>query len=391
MPINTTGSTTTNLKQTDSKNEFLKIHISNKDLLRGIQIVQTAISVRSTLPVLSNILFQATEKGLRLSATDLEVGIRTWVKADVLQNGAITVPAKIISDFLKTLDDGKEIKIEVQENNKIEIRSGRDRLNVTGLPKTDYPVLPEFDETKAVSVPRNLLREIVKKTVFAASTDETRYVLNGIHLIVENGTATAVATDGRRLAFIQRPVPSQKLQIKVIIPTKAIQELIRMLADEKTTEENIGVFFSDNQASFFNGETVILSRLIEGHFPNFEQVIPKTHDIQLKLKRTELLSSVTRAAVGTLERGGSVKMILNKGVIQIQAAAQGRVEVESELAVSYEGARFDIAFNPLYLMDVLKSMEQEDVLIELTSPLNPGVVRPANDENYRYIMMPMKI
>jgi DNA polymerase-3 subunit beta len=391
MPTNISGTTTTNLKNSDSKTDHLKIHISNKDLLKGIQSVQSAISARSTLPVLSNILFQATEKGLRLSATDLEVGIRTWVKADVLQTGAITIPAKIISDFLKTIEDDKEIKIEVQENNKVEIRSGRDRLNVTGLPKSDYPVLPEFDESKAVSVPRAVLRELVKKTVFAASNDETRYVLNGIHLIVENGTATAVATDGRRLAFTQRPLAAQKLQIKVIIPTKALQELIRLLGDDKSNDGDINVFFTDNQASFSSGDTLILSRLIEGHFPNFEQVIPKTHDIQLSVKRTELLSSVTRAAVGTLERGGSIKLILNKGTLQIQAAAQGRVEVESELAVSYEGPRFEIAFNPLYVIDVLKALEHDDIFIELTTSLNPGVIRPAKDENYRYIMMPMKV
>lgn len=390
MPTNTTGSTTTQLKNSDSKSEHMKIHISNKDLLRGIQTVQTAISVRSTLPVLGNILFQASDKGLRLSATDLEVGIRTWVKADVLQGGGITIPAKIISDFLKTIEDDKEIKIEVNDGNKVEIRSGRDRLSVTGLPKSEYPVLPEFDESKSIPLSRTVLRELVKKTVFAASSDETRYVLNGIHLIAEGGTATAVATDGRRLAFIQRPLAGQKLQNKVIIPTKAIQELLRIVGEDKG-EGNVQVFFTDNQASFSNGDTIILSRLIEGHFPNFEQVIPKTHDIQLKVKRSELLSSVTRAAVGTLERGGSIKLILNKGALQIQAAAQGRVEVESEIAVAYEGARFEIAFNPLYLIDVLKALEQDDIFIELTSSLNPGVIRPANDENYRYIMMPMKV
>lgn len=391
MPTNITSTTTTNLKNTDSKASQMKAHVSNRDLLKGIQSVQSAISARSTLPVLSNILFQATEKGLRLSATDLEVGIRTWVKADVLQEGAVTIPAKIISDFLKTIEDEKEIKIEVHENNKVEIRSGRDRLSVTGLPKADYPVLPEFDETKAVAVPRTTLRELIKKTMFAASNDETRYVLNGIHLIVDKGTATAVSTDGRRLAFIQRPLSSQKLQLKVIIPSKALQELMRVLGEDKSSSENIHVFFTENQASFSTGETVILSRLIEGHFPNFEQVIPKSHDIQLSIKRSELLSSVTRAAVGTLERGGSIKFILNKGTLQIQAAAQGRVEVESEIAVPYEGARFEIAFNPLYLIDVLKALDQDEILIELTTPLNPGVIRPSGDENYRYIMMPMKI
>jgi DNA polymerase-3 subunit beta len=390
MPINTHTATTTHLSQS-KRSTFLKLHLTKGDLFSGIQTVQSAISARSTLPVLGNILFEAGEKGLRLSATDLEVGIRTWVKADVIEAGAVTIPAKILADFLRTLEDDREVKIEAAENNKIEIKSGRDRLSVTGLPKEDYPVLPEFEEGKAVSIPRQALREMVKKTMFAASTDETRYVLNGVHFIVEQGKAIAVATDGRRLAYIQRTINDKKLQIKVIIPTKAVQELLRLVSDEKNDEENLKVSFTDNQASFSDGATVILSRLIEGHFPNFEQVIPKTKEIQLRVDRLALLASVTRAAVGTLERGGSVRLSLVKGAIKIQAAAQGRVEVESELATNYEGGNFEVAFNPQYIIDVLKTLDQNDVVIELTTPLNPGVVRPADDESYRYVMMPMKV
>jgi DNA polymerase-3 subunit beta len=369
----------------------MKLHSSKTDLFQGIQTVLSAISVRSTLPVLSNILFEATEKGLRLSATDLEVGIRTWVKADVVEKGAITIPAKILGDFLKTLEDDREVKLESSENGKVEVRSGRDRLNITGLPKEDYPVLPEFDEAKSISIPQLVVREIFKKTTFAASTDETRYVLNGVHVIIDQGKATAVATDGRRLAYVQRPIPDKNLQIKVIVPTKAVHEVMRLVTDEKAGQTDLKVSFTENQASFSDGKTVVLSRLIEGHFPNFEQVIPKSKEIQIRLNRTSLLSSVTRVAVGTLERGGSIRLTLTKGTLKIQAAAQGRVEVESELPTNYEGAELEVAFNPLYISDVLKALEQTDVLIELTTALNPGVIRPADDENYRYVMMPMKI
>lgn len=390
MPANTAGTTTTR-STTNKRSQFMKLHLSKGDLFQAIQSVQSAISSRSTLPILGNILFEATEKGVRLSATDLEVGIRTWVKADVIEEGAVTIPAKILADFLRTLDDSKEIKIEVQDNNKIEIRSGRDRLSVTGLPKEDYPVLPEFEEGKSVAIDKKTIQDMIRKTMFAASSDETRYVLNGVHLIVDGPKATAVATDGRRLAFTQKNIPDNGLQIKVIIPTKAVQEVLRLVSDDKSEEKNLKISFTDNQGSFSDGSTVVLSRLIEGHFPNFEQVIPKTRDIQLRLDRMELLASVTRAAVGTLERGGSIRMSLSKNLIRIQAAAQGRVEVESELATNYEGSEFDIAFNPLYLIDVLKALEQKEVSIELTTPLNPGVVRPADDESYRYVMMPMKV
>lgn len=389
MTINT-PTATTSAKSLNKEKEALKLVVNKADLFKGIQTVQSAISSRSTLPILGNILFEGTDQGLRLSATDLEVGIRTWVKADVISQGSMTIPAKIVADFIRTLEDTREIKLEVMEGNKVELKSGRDRLNVTGLPRTDYPVLPEFDPDKAVEMPREVLRELIKKTVFSASTDETRYVLNGIHVIAEGGKLTAVATDGRRLSYIQRPLADKKLKIKIILPTKAVQEVVHLVSDEKG-KETIHVSFTENQASFSDGKTVVLSRLIEGHFPNFEQVLPKTHDFQLKLDRAGFSSCVARAAIGTLERGGSIRLSLTKGLMRIQASSSGRVEVESEMPVAYEGANFEIAFNPLYVMDVLKALDQAEVLVEFTSPLNPGVVRPVDDESFRYVMMPMKV
>jgi DNA polymerase-3 subunit beta len=294
MTINTT-TTSTPSKSLNKDKEALRVVVNRSDIFKGIQLVQSAISTRSTLPILGNILFEGTDQGLRLSATDLEVGIRTWVKADVVSKGAITIPAKIISDFLRTLEDDREIKFDVQEGNKVELKSGRDRLNVTGLPKSDYPVLPEFDQEKAIEMPRETLRELIKKTVFSASTDETRYVLNGIHVIAENGKLIAVATDGRRLSYIQRPLADKKLKIKIILPTKAVQEVLHLVSDEKGAKETIHVSFTENQASFTDGKTVVLSRLIEGHFPNFEQVLPKSFDFQLKLDRTAFNACVAHA------------------------------------------------------------------------------------------------
>jgi len=390
MSINT-NTTATTRSSIIKEREALKLSASKGELFKAIQIVQPAISTRSTLPILGNILFEAGNGELRLSATDLEVGIRTKSKADVIQSGTITVPAKIVSDFLKTIDDDKEVKIEVLDGNKVEFRSGRDRLSVVGLPKEDYPVLPEFEDKKSILINKEILREIIKKTVFAVSADETRYVLNGIHLIIEGGKMTGVATDGRRLAYIQKAVGDDSLKVKVIVPTKAVQELLRLSSEVKGGGETLKASFTDNQASFSDGETVVLSRLIEGHFPNFEQVIPKTHEIQVKIDRSEFLASITRAAVGTLERGGAVKVSLAKGVLKAQASAQGRVEAESEMAINYEGANFEIAFNPVYVMDSLRALDQKEILLEFTSALNPGVIRPAIDDGYRYVMMPMKV
>lgn len=368
----------------------MEVHCLKEELLKGVQLVQNAISPRSTLPVLSNILVESNGEGLRLSSTDLEVGIRCHVKADIRSGGATTVPARTLGEFLRTLDDGQDLSIKVDDSQKMEIRSGRDRCVLIGLPKEDYPVLPEFSQERALSVPHGLLKEMIKKTSFAVSTDETRYVLNGVNFIVEKGKMTLVSTDGRRLAYIQRDAADKKATANAIIPTKAVNELARILGpEEKGADVQIG--FTENQVTFKYKTTVVLSRLIEGHFPNFEQVIPKSHDSQIKFNTKKLMAATQRAAVGTLDKGGSVRFSLSKGKLQITASAQGRVEVESELEADYKGEPLAIAFNPTYLVDVFRALETDEVFLELSTPLNPGVIRPIGDENYKYVVMPMQL
>lgn len=368
----------------------MQVHCLKEELFKGVQLVQNAISPRSTLPVLSNILLESNGEGLRLSSTDLEVGIRCHVKADVKSGGSTTVPARTLGDFLRTLEDGRELDIKVDDAQKMEIRSGKDKCILIGLPKDDYPALPEFSQEKAFTISRSVLREMIKKTSFAVSTDETRYVLNGVDFIVEKGKITLVSTDGRRLAYIQRELADKKAAASAIIPTKAVNELARILSvDEK--EADIYVGFTENQVAFKYKDTVILSRLIEGHFPNFDQVIPKTHEVQVKFNNKQLMNATQRAAVGTMEKGGSVRFSLAKNKLQISASAQGRVEVESEIEIAYSGPALTIAFNPFYVIDVLKALESEEVLLELSTPLNPGVIRPVGDDQYRYVVMPMQL
>jgi DNA polymerase III subunit beta len=369
----------------------MQVRCVKEDLFKGVQLVQNAISPRSTLPVLSNILMESNGDGLRLSSTDLEVGIRCHVSADIKKGGATTVPARTLGEFLRTLDDSQELDIVVDDNQKMEIKSGKDRCVLIGLPKDDYPVLPEFSTERSFSLAHGVLKEMIRKTSFAVSTDETRYVLNGVDFIVEKGKITLVATDGRRLAFIQRDCADKKAAANAIIPTKAVNELARIVNADDGPEENVQVGFTENQVTFKFRNTVVLSRLIEGHFPNYEQVIPKTHESQLRFNTKKLMAATQRAAVGTLEKGGSVRFNFGKGKLQISASAQGRVEVESEVETDYKGAPFTIAFNPVYLVDVFKAVETEEILMEFTTPLNPGVIRPAGDDNYKYVVMPMQL
>jgi len=366
----------------------MEVNCRKEELFKGVQLVQNAISPRSTLPVLSNILFESNGEGLRLSSTDLEIGIRCHVKADIRSGGATTVPARLLNEFLRTLEDDQELSIKIDDSHKIEIRSGRDRCMLMGLPKEDYPVLPEFSQDRSLPISQKMIKEMIRKAAFAVSTDENRYVLNGVNFITDKGRITLISTDGRRLAYIQRDCEDKKSIINAIIPSKAINELARIL---NTEEKDVGIQmgFTENQVTFKYKDTIILSRLIDGSFPNFDQIIPKNHDIQLRFNTRKLLSATQRAAVGTLEKGGSVRLNLSPGKFQMFASSQGRVEAESELEIDYKGEPFSIAFNPAYMIDVLRALETDEIFMELTTPLNPGVIHPIGDDHYKYVLMPM--
>ncbi len=378
--------TTENLIKTQ-----MQIVCSKAELLKGIQIVQSAVSSKSTLPVLSNILVETKTNQLKLAATDLEVGVRCLIKAEIVKEGSLTVPAKTFSDFVKTLSDSQEIKIVTEEGTRMEVKSGKTRCVLLGLPKEDFPVLPEFPEENSVVMEAKVLLEMIRKTSFAASTDETRYILNGVYFMLDKGVARMVATDGRRLAFMSRPVQDKKTNVAVIIPSKAIREVERLLITEGLGADTVKVSITDNQVAFKVGETVIISRLIDGHFPNYDQVIPKSADIRVQLASKDLQTMTQRAALGSGDRGGAVKFSLEKGRLRATGAAQGRVEVEDELPVDYAGANLEIAFNPQFVLDVLKNSDSSQVWLELTTSLNPGVLRPVGDDQMLSVIMPMRV
>ncbi len=369
----------------------MQIVCSKAELIKGIQIVQSAVSSKSTLPVLSNILIETKTNQLKLAATDLEVGVRCLIKAEIVKEGSLTIPAKTFSDFVKTLPDNQEIKISTEEGMKMEVKSGKTRCVLLGLPKEDFPVLPEFPEENAVVMEAKVLLEMIRKTSFAASTDETRYILNGVYFMLDKGTARMVATDGRRLAFMARPVTEKKTNVAVIIPSKAIREVERLLITEGLGVDTVKVSVTENQVAFKVGDTVIISRLIDGHFPNYDQVIPKSADIRVQLASKDLLTMTQRAALGSGDRGGAVKFSLEKGRLRALGTAQGRVEVEDELPVDYAGANLEIAFNPQFVQDVLKNIDSSQVWLELTTSLNPGVIRPVGDDQMLSVIMPMRV
>jgi len=367
----------------------MQIVCSKAELVKGIQIVQAAVSTKNTLPVLANILLETKSNQLKLASTDLEVGVRCLIKAEIVKEGALTIPAKTFSDFVRTLPDNQEIRIQTEEPARMEIKSGKTRCVLLGLPKEDFPILPEFPEDTAVTIEAKSLREMIHKTAYSMSTDETRYILNGLYFILEKGSAKMVATDGRRLAFISREMVDKKTAVNVIIPSKAVREVERLLGAE-TALDTVQISVTENQVAFKIGDTVVISRLIEGHFPNYEQVIPKTSTIKINVAAKDVATMTQRAALGSGDRGGVVKFILEKGKMRALGTAQGRVEVEDEIPVEYNGATLEIAFNPIFVMDVLKNLEASQVTFEFSTSLNPGVIRPVGDEQCIAVIMPMR-
>ncbi len=368
----------------------MKVICGKEELLRGTQIVQTVVSPRSTLPILSNFLFETQGQQLKLSSTDLEVGVSCFIKGEIVKEGSVTIPAKRFGDIIRELPSVGSIEIKSDDSNQIDIKCGKSHFMLMGLPKSDYPVLPEFPEEKTFTIAKDVLRAMLRRVSFAVSADETRYVLNGVYLIAEEGILKLVATDGRRLAFISCEGIDKKIKHRAIIPTKAVNEVQRILsADEKTENVKIGV--TDNQIAFQIGSITILSRLIEGTFPNYEQVIPKKNDMQIKINVKEVLTAVRQMALLTSDKAATVKFNFAKSALRISASAQGLGSGEVEIDISHAGPSIEIAFNPVFLIDVLKNIDEESVLFELTNALNPALLRPVNDTNYICVVMPMRV
>ncbi|MDR1942483.1 MAG: DNA polymerase III subunit beta, partial [Endomicrobium sp.] len=276
----------------------MKVICAKEELLKGIQTVSPIASSKSTLPVLSNFLFETEGDKIKLSSTDLEIAVKCHIKGEIVEEGAITIPAKRFADIIKELSSEAEIEIKADDTNQINVRSGKSKFTLTGISKTEYPVIPDFPKENNFTVNKILFSGMLKKTSFAVSKDSQRYVLNGVYFIVEEGKLKMVATDGRRLAYVVCEDIEAKVKSKAIVPTKAINDMLRLISsDDKSETIKIGI--SDNQCAAEIGEVIFLSTLIEGVFPNYEQVIPKKTESQVKLNVKDTLTAVKQMALLT--------------------------------------------------------------------------------------------
>jgi DNA polymerase-3 subunit beta len=368
----------------------MNLTIAKDQIIAGLQAVQNVVSTRTTLPILSNVLMRASEGKVEFTATDLDVTVACSVEAKVTKPGATTVPVKKLFGIVRELNGG-EIEIETDEKNVTSIRSGSSYFKIHGLAAEEFPPLPKFKDDKKVGLQQETVRAMLKKTSFAVSTDESRYVLNGIFISLKDGKMTLVATDGRRLALVDEEVEiSEKSVGEFIVPAKAINELNRLLQDKGEVE----LKFGENQASFAlkddKGFSVLLiTKLIEGNYPNYRQVIPGEAKERIPINREELLQALRRAEIMTSEKANSVKLTFGRNQLAITANSPEVGEARETLAVNYKGKEMAIAFNPRYLIDPLGALAEDEVFIELIDELSPGVLKINGP--FLYVVMPMRL
>ena len=362
----------------------MKFKVGKDSLVSAIQTVQNIITSKSALPILSNILIETQQDGIRLTATDLDIGITCVIPVDIQEQGAITIPAKRFSDIVKEFPIDI-VSITTKKNNLIVIDSELCQFKIMGLAKEEFPKLPEFKDKKVVKVGQLVLKEMLALTSFAVSFDETRYILNGILFKINKGILTLVSTDGKRLAIAERKLSvDQDIDLSIIVPIKTIHELTRNLKEEGELSLVVG----SNQALFDLGSVVIISRLIEGEFPDYKQVVPVVSENKMKIERNQFLLAVKRAALLATPDYQAVKLEVFKNKLVISKSTPDVGEFHEELVAEYQGRELIIGFNPVYLMDILKNLSDEFINLELTDGEKPGVVRISG---YVYIVLPMRI
>jgi DNA polymerase-3 subunit beta len=373
----------------------MKLSISKTELQRGLTRIQSIVEKRNTMPILANVLLDASSEGdgsLELTATDLEVGIRGRHPAIVTSPGSVTVSAKKLYEIVRELPD-EPISIEATEEAYLRIHCARARFTLAGSAADEYPTLPSFSSDKTATVQALFLSEMIDRTLYAASADETRYNLNGVFFEyqAESGKMRMVATDGHRLALSDRLLSADlsSLAQGVIIPRKGIAELKRLLDEEDSDELEIG--FEGNSGIVKKGGVTLVMRLIEGEFPNYRQVIPRETGIHLTLPVDDLSHALRRVALLSAERSRAVKLDLTEGQLALSSSNPDLGDAREELDVDYAGDEINLAFNARYLMDAIAATKAKEVRLSFRDGASPTQVTPTDDDDSLAVVMPMRV
>jgi DNA polymerase-3 subunit beta len=373
----------------DQRNNGMKFSISKGSLQELLGTVAPAVPTKSTLPILSNVLIEADKEGLTLVATDLDISIKTRGEADVKETGTITVPAKRIGEIVRELPDA-DIQVDVK-GTKIKLSCGNGNYSIVGLESDDFPQLPQIDADRMVSLPTVTLDRAVKRTAYSVSSDETRQMLTGVLLQVKAGQLRMVATDGHRLAKAAFQGDFKGLEGKdLIIPPKALREVVRLASGY----EHTNLTLSKNFAVFEMGPTTVYSRLIDGNFPNYEQVIPKENPKKFSLGRDEFIGALRRVAILSDNVTRQIKVSVKPERVELSVSTADIGEAQEALSIDYSGEELAVGYNATYLLDALKTMESDRIEVQLNTPTSPGVFVPVDqnkEEDLLCLVMPLRL
>lgn len=372
------------------------VKVEKQDLLTLISKTQNIVEKRNTMPILSNVLIEAKEDKLKVFATDLEVSLTAEINAEVSTPGNIAVSAKNLLDIVRELGDGM-VQLTKSQNNWMNIKQNKSNINIVGTSADEFPIFPAYSTKEFVKIQPDVLREMIEKTIYSVSNDETRYHLNGVYFeqrSADDGISyRMVATDGHRLSLVDRKASSNTGSFKnsdggVIVPRKGLQEM-RKLLDSATTPVEMAI--EGSQFVIKSEGTVLMIRLIDGKYPNYQQLIPQNLKKQAKVSKDVFTSCLRRVSLLSNQKSKSVTLSFTPGSMQISSNNPEIGDAKEEIEIDYSGDEIKIGFNAKYLLDILNCVEDDEVRIELNDQLSPGLIRPKGDSNYTCVVMPMRI
>ncbi len=370
----------------NEENLTMKINIEKQTLVSALKKVVNVISAKSTLPVISNILMIAKDNQLTLITTDLKLTVKTTVATEVIEEGSTTIPCKKFNEIIQKLPNN-EIIFTSDENFKNEVFSGNSKFKIPGLDPKEFPIVEEEAESRAFQIKSEFIIKSLKKISYAASTDDARYVLNGILFSIRDGLLTTVATDGRRLALvgdIRINDVETDIDGDAVLPMKAISEVIKSIEDS----EYVTVNFSDTQTSFKTANSIVITKLIDGNYPNFRHVIPTELQHTMTVSRTDLMAALDRVSLVISDSNLSVNILIDETKIELKALSPELGEAHEVIPASYTGTPLEITFNPKFLADPLKHLECDNLIAQLNDKSRPVIL--TGDEGFQYVIMPMR-
>ncbi len=368
----------------------MKFTITREQLLEGVTAVNAAVPSKTTLPVLANILLEATRDGLRLSGTDLDIAVGTTVAASVDQEGAITLPARKLHELVRELPSAG-IRITTQGEQRVMIECGRSRFKLLGLPREEFPAFPAVSFDHASKTTAGDLQKLVSHVAFAASTEESRPILNGVLWQLTTERMRMVATNGHRLAKMEVPLEGTTMEpVELIVPPKALDQLRKLFS----AEDEIEIARSENHLAFRSATTVVYTRLIEGPYPNYEQVIPRENDKVATAEKSSLIAAIRRMSIVASDQTHRIRLGFSDGSCRLSVTTPDLGEAQEEITVSYEGEAIDIGFNANYLLEVLKFMPTDEVRLTFKAPERAATVEPVgwdDPASYLTLVMPLRL